>query len=162
MAERISEILSRVGDDVEVAKAELYRERSRKKPRVTLIEALSDVIDSDPLAPPCGLGMSVDFWNQTLGRYQLRVDERRLLEDACREMDLIDRLEEQLRTSSLMEVGSQGQPVASPLVSEIRQHRSTLRQLLAQLKLPDEPGEARTPRSVQAREAARARWGSGA
>jgi hypothetical protein len=47
--------------------------------------------------------------------------------------------------------------VINPLISELRQHRSTLASLLRQLKLPDESVSAEA-RSTAARAAANARW----
>lgn len=113
---------------------------------------------------PAGLGDSGrDLWSEIAGTYDLRPDERRLLEDACREADLIDKLEAEINDPDheMVVKGSMGQPVSSPLVAEIRQHRTTLRALLGSLKLPDEQAPA-APRSVQARDAAKARWASGA
>lgn len=102
------------------------------------------------------------FWHDVTSEHQLRVDELRILEDACREIDLIARLDAELRKkgSTLVVNGSMGQPVANPLVAEVRQHRNTLKGLLASLKLPDDPDEAKgKSRSTSAREAAAARWG---
>lgn len=84
------------------------------------------------------------LWDQVNGPYQLRPDEVRILEDACREVDLIERLEDALAGAPLTVSGSQGQPVANPLVSEIRQHRQVVKALLGSLKLPDEDA-ARAP-----------------
>lgn len=101
------------------------------------------------------------LWKEIVERYDLRPDEVRVLEDACREVDIIERLEAELRDGPLMVRGSQGQLVSSPLVSELRQHRSVLAGLLRALKLPDEESTAaqREQReSEQARAAARARW----
>jgi hypothetical protein len=53
--------------------------------------------------------------------------------------------------------GSMGQQVINPLISELRQHRATLASLLGRLNLPDEATDS-VPRSVQARDAAHARW----
>lgn len=114
---------------------------------------------------PSGLkSKGVRLWDGVVGsgRYELRADELLVLEDACREADLIDRIEKELESASLTERGSQGQPVASPLVQEIRQHRATFRQLVAQLKLPDEDNRAEESRSTAARAAANARWQRGA
>lgn len=105
-----------------------------------------------------------ELWRQivTGGAYELRPDELRVLEDACREADLIDAIEVQLSAGiangDFTVRGSQGQPVINPLISEQRQHRSTLASLLAKLKLPDEGGEAQQPRGVQQRSAAQSRW----
>ena len=102
-----------------------------------------------------------ELWDQIAGFYQLRPDELRLLEDACREVDLVERLEVELRDAPLMVKGSMGQLVASPLVSELRQHRMAAKALLGALKLPDEAPDAGST-SSSARAAARARWSRGA
>lgn len=112
------------------------------------------------------------IWTGITRDYELRADELRVLEDACREVDLIERLELELRDSKLVVEGSMGQPVASPLVQEIRQHRATLARLFAALKLPaDEggsgagegsPGPGGGDASRSARAAAQARWSRGA
>jgi hypothetical protein len=111
---------------------------------------------------PAQLGpKGLALWQQITDGYSLRPDEVRMLEDVCREADLIERLEEQLRGAELMVTGSQGQLVASPLVSELRQHRATLTQMLKALKLPDTDATAQRKAeldSQQARAAARARW----
>ncbi|MGI8753583.1 MAG: hypothetical protein ACR2MN_14975 [Acidimicrobiales bacterium] len=90
----------------------------------------------------------------------LRGDRLRLLEDACREADLIDELVAELKGAPKIVLGSQRQQVANPLISEVRQHRAVLSGLLRALDLPESDlaaGEAQ-----QAREAAtalaRARW----
>lgn len=95
-------------------------------------------------------------------KYELRPDELRILEDACREADLIDEIERQLEGEPFMVTGSQGQDVIHPLIPELRQHRATLTSMLLKLKLPDEPAEApvANPRSVGARNAANTRWGN--
>jgi hypothetical protein len=101
------------------------------------------------------------LWSQIIGAYDLRPDEVRILADACREADVVERLEVELRGSSLMVRGSQGQLVASPLVSEVRQHRTVLATLLKALKLPDTDSQGAQKaalESEQARAAARARW----
>lgn len=111
---------------------------------------------------PAGLGLHAEaLWKRITKLYELRPDELRILEDACREADLIDRLEKELTDADLVVHGSQGQPVANPLVSEIRQHRTALRSMLAGLKLPDEDGRAQLDRSTKARAAANERWRRG-
>jgi hypothetical protein len=101
------------------------------------------------------------LWDSIAGTYALRPDEIRVLEDACREADLIQRLEDQLVDADLMVKGSMGQLVSSPLVSEVRQHRATLKALLGSLKLPDE-APVEDSASSAARKAATARWSRGA
>lgn len=113
---------------------------------------------------PDGLGRAGSrLWESIAGAYELRADEVSLLEDACREKDIVARLEEALADAPLTVKGSMGQEVASPLVSEVRQHRTTLASLLKALKLPDSPAGAQRRKaevSEKAREAARARWGT--
>lgn len=111
---------------------------------------------------PANLGSAGKaLWKSIVPTYELRPDEVRLLTDACRESDIVQRLEDELSDSPLMVKGSQGQLVASPLVSEVRQHRSVLAALLKSLKLPNSPSGSQQKSahiSEQARAAARARW----
>lgn len=111
---------------------------------------------------PAHLGVEGKLlWREIATKYELRPDEVRLLTDACREADVVERLEVELRGSPLMVTGSQGQLVASPLVSEVRQHRSVLAGLLKALRLPasDESAQDKAKATeTQARAAARARW----
>lgn len=88
----------------------------------------------------------------------------RILFDACREVDLVEEMEAGRVGEALVVKGSMGQPVAAPLVSELRQHRATLAALLGKLGLAEEVADERpksSRRSESARAAARARWGSG-
>lgn len=102
------------------------------------------------------------FRDAVLGVYELSVSEQRTLEDACREIDLIERLQGELDNADLIVRGSMGQPVASPFVQEIRQHRAILDRLLKSLNLPAEDvGAAIGDRSASARERAMRRWGAG-
>lgn len=96
------------------------------------------------------------------GAYILRPDELRILEDACREADLVERLEVALRDAPLVVKGSMGQEVSSPLVSELRQHRVTLNTLLKSLRLPEDAPNAADDGSNRARKAATERWARGA
>lgn len=117
--------------------------------------------DKTVLDAPEGLDTAgLRLWQQVAATWALRPDELRVLADACNEADLVDRLQAELVDAPLMVKGSQGQQVASPLVSELRQHRSTLAGLLKQLRLPDEDDGALSPatKSAAARAAARARW----
>lgn len=100
------------------------------------------------------------IWRGITDKYDLRPDELRVLEDACREADLVDSIQTALREGSLISTGSQGQPVINPLVPELRQHRATLATLMRQLKLPEDGDEEKAAgeRSSAARAAANARW----
>jgi len=107
---------------------------------------------------PTGISAAGEaLWRAIEDTYELRADELRVLEDACREADLIDTLNIEASVADLVVRGSQGQPVINPLISELRQHRSTLAALLRQLKLPEE-GDTAEARSTSARAAANARW----
>ena len=109
---------------------------------------------------PAGFAASgAALWSQITSKYDLRADELRVLEDGCREADLIDGLSAALAEGDLMVKGSMGQQVVNPLVGEIRQHRNTLATLLGKLKLPDDESSDSAGRvSAQARSAANARW----
>lgn len=107
---------------------------------------------------PDGLGDSGKaLWVSIADKYDLRSDEARVLTDACREADLIDRIETEMSDASMIVKGSMGQPAINPMVSELRQHRGTLARMLGQLKLPDEPGEG-SGESNQQRAAVNTRW----
>ena len=109
--------------------------------------------------PPAKLGAKArKVWTETTKGFTLRQDELTVLEDACREIDLIDRMEAEVASSGLIVKGSQGQPVANPLVTEIRQHRMVAQRLLASLKLPEDAEESAAKRSATMREVANARW----
>lgn len=109
---------------------------------------------------PRGFGVKAKrIWDQITKDYELRPDDMRVLEDACREVDLVERMETALLTEPLMVKGSMGQLVAHPLVQELRQHRATSARLFAQLKLTDggeSPADGK--RSASARDAATQRW----
>lgn len=111
--------------------------------------------------PPAGLGeQAAQLWRDIVDEQELRRDELRILEDACREVDLIERMHVELQTAPLVVKGSMGQDVANPLVQELRQHRGLVARLLGSLKLRDEETEARDAlaRQDQARRAAGVRW----
>lgn len=98
-------------------------------------------------------------WKEITTAYELRVDELDILEDICRESDLIDKLEDDLVDAPLMVKGSQGQDVANPLISEVRQHRATKKSLWASLKLPDDANVISIAGNQQ-RDAVNSRWAS--
>src|SRR4051794_36706817 len=95
---------------------------------------------------PRGLGARAKkLWSDMTGPYEFRPDELVLLEDACREVDVVDRLERDLKRTGLWVKGSMGQDVANPMIALLAQHRSTLARLLKQLDLPDEQGGVERP-----------------
>ncbi len=107
---------------------------------------------------PSGLKGSKKLWKQVVTEYELRPDELRLLEDACREADTIDALQEAASQADLLGTGSTGQTVIHPLIPEIRQHRIVLARILGSLRLPDDPTVAGSSASDKARTASLARW----
>jgi hypothetical protein len=103
------------------------------------------------------------LWREIVALYELNPVELHLLGQAARQADLVDRLQAALEGAPLVVKGSMGQPAASPLVSEVRQHRTVLAQMLQRLRLQDSAGGsgARSARaSDAARRSARARWGT--
>jgi hypothetical protein len=96
------------------------------------------------------------FWRDVTAGFDPGPDERELLAEACRMLDLLDELRAAVKREGLTAEGSQGQPVSHPLLAELRHTRAELRQLLRQLDLEPEAGESKAARS--AREAAEARW----
>jgi hypothetical protein len=113
---------------------------------------------------PAGLKRSATLWADVTGKWQLRPDELRLLEDACRTCDLIDLLQAAINSEGVTATGSQGQTVTHPAVTEIRQHRAVLKQLVTRLALPDAAGDdagdgRRGSGSDAGRQLAHARWG---
>lgn len=105
-----------------------------------------------------------DLWKAVIEHeppYELRPDEINTLANACREADLIDQLQKAQETAPLVTKGSMGQEVISPFISELRQHRTVLSNLLKSLHLPDSPGGSNkqaTYNSEMARKAAAAKW----
>lgn len=108
---------------------------------------------------PANLGDEArKLWIGITKQFELRPDELRILEDACRAIDVVERLEEEFEGSDTMVKGSMGQLVASPLLTELRQYRALIAQLLKKLNLPDEDGRQAESTSSAARKAANARW----
>jgi hypothetical protein len=108
------------------------------------------------VSAPKGLSVTgKKLWRDLTGEYEFRADELATLEAACREADLIARMEDDLVNEPLTVTGSTGQLVTHPLVQELRQHRTVMASLFRGLKLPDESGNSA---SNQQREAAQSRW----
>lgn len=105
---------------------------------------------------PQGMGTAGrKLWRDVTTGYRLRVDEVRILEDACRERDLIAAMMDHFtETPKMMVKGSMGQPVINPIISELRMHRATFASLMRQLALPEDT----VAETNQARDAAASRW----
>lgn len=129
-----------------------------------------DEITRRPPSTPKGLDLhGRRMWKRVVSAYQLRPDELFVLDSACRTLDTASKLEAAMEGEPLLVKGSMGQMREHPLLSEARQQRALLARLLAQLKLPED-GTAEQyqtgpwsafDRSMNARNAARARWQRG-
>lgn len=114
-----------------------------------------------PPKAPASLGAKARrLWRDTVAVYELRPDELRVLEDACREVDVVERLEVATAGGPLTVAGSTGQDVAHPLLQELRHHRGVLMRLLGSLRLGD--AEDSGSRSAAGRALVSARWKRGA
>lgn len=106
------------------------------------------------------------LWNRVVEEYELRPDELRTLEAACRASDLVDRMWAEGKTAELVTVGSMGQAVLHPIFPELRQQQAALVSLLKALRLADVADEdvaavgspVGDSRSTAARAAAKAKW----
>src|SRR4051812_9349715 len=95
--------------------------------------------DSRSIPTPRGLGShGRKLWRGVVSKYDLRPDERILLESACRTLDRVHALDAAMEGQPLTTTGSMGQQREHPLLSEGRQQQSLLNRTLAQLHLPDE------------------------
>lgn len=121
--------------------------------------------EGDAPKPPGDLaprGRGRRFWRSVTGEHELRPDELELLAEACRLLDLTDRLRAEAAEAPVVVDGR-----TNPALVELRLTREQLRKTLSVLALPDDQdGEVepavRDFRSHRARKAARARWSAGA
>jgi hypothetical protein len=91
--------------------------------------------------------------------YQLRPDELRILEAACRTADNIVQLDAELKDADVLVEGSKGQDVVNPLFGEVRLQRLAFGRLLSHLGLDDADGVAGgQARSAAGRRLAAQRW----
>jgi hypothetical protein len=85
---------------------------------------------------PSGLSRSGRaLWRAVVSDYELDEHELSLLREACRTVDLCDRLEAELAGGPLMVETSQG-PRVHPAAAELRQQRIAFARLLAALRVP--------------------------
>lgn len=116
------------------------------------------MIEEIPHAPAGLSTRGRRFWHRVVADVELGADEELILTSICRELDLLQRLEDEMDGAPLIVHGVAGQPVAHPMLQELRAHRALLAAHLKQLGLPDEDGLQTA--SSAARGLARARWGS--
>ncbi|WP_255945095.1 hypothetical protein [Streptomyces odontomachi] len=113
--------------------------------------------------PPAKLGPAGRrSWREVVDRYELRPDESRILGDACREADIVERIEAELTDAPLTVKRSMGTARRFPV--GLRGTAAPLgpRRTAEVAQAPDTPADVqrkRTAVSAQARAAVRARWG---
>lgn len=109
------------------------------------------------------LKLGKDLWVETNDAYILSLHEKDILLQACRTLDLTETLRRRISRDGIMSEGYKGQPVAHPLLNEIRQQRALFGQLIARLDLPDldspAGGLVALPEVNQQRSAVQSRWG---
>jgi len=129
------------------------------------------VSDVGKTRAPGGLGVAGRrLWKTVItdaDSQEVDLDSREIawLEDACRLTDRLELLEAELAAAgTFMVKGVAGQPVAHPLLGEIRQTRALRAQMLARITVtpPEEKQSASVfTLGVQQRAAANKRWGKG-
>ena len=97
--------------------------------------------DTPPCAPlprsPAGLGLrGKRLWKAILADFELGTTETEVLTLACRTLDRITALEEELKGAPAMVEGSQGQPRPHPLGAELRAEVLLAGKLFSQLGIP--------------------------
>lgn len=93
---------------------------------------------------PKGLGyQGQKLWKAVTAEYNLSREpqKRRMLFDACKIADAIDRLDKSADTSDLIVKGSYGQPVLHPAFSGAQTAREKLASLLARLNFDEAPDD---------------------
>lgn len=96
------------------------------------------------------------YWNALHSVYEFTNSEHEILTEICRTLDLLDDLNDAIRTAGVMVTGSAGQDVLNPAVGEARQAKVTLHRLMAAMDLPDEA--VVSAHSQRGKAANRARW----
>jgi hypothetical protein len=110
--------------------------------------------------PPADLGATGRrLWADTVEAFVLTPAELRLLHEAGRTADELDRLGEALAAEPMTVPGSKGQLVPHPLLAQLRAHRATLARLFNEMALPSEGQRVGAgAASERGRKAASARW----
>jgi hypothetical protein len=111
-----------------------------------------------PVVPP-GLGQAGRaFWRSIITTYELSPGELELLRQACRTVDVLERVDGQLVADDLTVAGSRGQERAHPLLGVAVEQRRVLETLINALALPMPHEIEGRRRSPAATAAAQARW----
>ena len=107
---------------------------------------------------PAGLAETGQkLWAEIVGKYALRPDELRTLEDVCASSDMLAELMDAWNDLGRPYItkGSMGQEVEHPLIGSIDKQRKARQAFIRQLHLPDDAG---VERPNQQRSAANSRW----
>ena len=75
------------------------------------------------------------LWNRVLREFELADHEEVILLQACRLLDTLDRLQEQIDAGDVIVESPQG-PKTHPAVVEFRQHSLSLAKVVASLRIP--------------------------
>lgn len=99
------------------------------------------------------------FWRDVTSKYELRADELRTLESACRALDMVDLVTKEWTDigSPLTSTGSMGQLVEHPNIASIDKAQKAFELYVKRLDLPD-GAESAGEKPNQQREAAQSRW----
>jgi phage terminase small subunit len=100
------------------------------------------------------------LWRETLAKYDLLTHELTILELACHEVDMAERIRAEINKLPNLTVETRfGSDAPHPLLAEMRQHSATAAALIVKLKLPDADDEVKNQDTVSenARKAAMAR-----
>jgi hypothetical protein len=93
-----------------------------------------------------------------LDGWELDEREEAILRLAARQADDLARLEKAISRDGAMALGSAGQPVVNPAITEARQARLAIGRLLGTLHLPDADQEPKTLAARRNQAAAQTRW----
>lgn len=110
--------------------------------------------------PPAGLAVrGSTYWRSIVTDYDLSASELAILTEVCRTLDDLDRLADVIAADGATTLGSTGQTVVHPALTEARGQRLALHRLVSALALPDVEGDSvPTTGSIRGKGAARARW----
>ena len=89
---------------------------------------------------PTGLGTEgTKLWREVVGTFDVNEEphKRRILFDACKTADLIDKLDAAMVGEPLTAKGSMGQLVIHPLIAQSQSARTQLAQLLTRLNFAE-------------------------
>lgn len=103
------------------------------------------------------------FWRDVTGKYTLRADELRLLENACRQLDILALVTKKWDDAGrpLTSTGSMGQLVEHPNLATMDRAQKSYLMFVKQLALPDEADEGDEKPAGgpnQHRSAAQSKW----